>query len=193
MNNWYPVRLDWGGLPWNRPVMRAWSWLVPCATPASAPPRKATRTPRSAACARTAHWKRRSALFIWLTSRRWCAGRANTTTETRAGCANVTEGTSPSVPRPRVPSPLTVLALLFALPGVAFLLAAGSALRRRRPVRVVTRLAFSLMLLAVGAVFGLLALGMQGYRALTHEALAAVVELEPLPGPYFRARFRFTD
>src|SRR5690606_33058594 len=134
-----------------------------------------------------------SALFIWSTSRRWCAGRANTTTETRAGCANVTEGTSPSVPRPRVPSPLTVLALLFALPGVAFLLAAGSALRRRRPVRVVTRLAFSLMLLAVGAVFGLLALGMQGYRALTHEALAAVVELEPLPGPYFRARFRFTD
>lgn len=92
-----------------------------------------------------------------------------------------------------MPTPLTVLALLFALLGIAFLIAAGSALRRRRPVRIVTRLAISLMLLAVGAAFGLLALGLQGYRALTHETLAAVVELEPLPGPYFRARFRFTD
>lgn len=89
--------------------------------------------------------------------------------------------------------PVTVLALLFALLGVAFLIAAVSALRRRRPARVLTRLVFSLMLLAVGAVFGLLALGIQGYRALTHEALAAVVEIEPQAPRRFQARFRFTD
>ena len=92
-----------------------------------------------------------------------------------------------------MPTPVTVFALLFALLGLAFLIAAASALRRRRPLRLVTRLAFSLMLLAVGAAFGLLALGMQGYRALTHEALAAVVEIEPLDARRFNARFRFTD
>lgn len=92
-----------------------------------------------------------------------------------------------------MPTPVIVLALLFALLGCLFLVAAVSALRRRRPVRVLTRLVFSLMLLAVGAAFGLLALGIQGYRALTHEALAAVVEIEPQDGRRFRARFRFTD
>lgn len=92
-----------------------------------------------------------------------------------------------------MPTPVTVLALLFAVLGLAFLLTAVSALRRRRPLRVLTRLTFGLMLFALAAAFGLLAFGLQGYRALTREALAAVVEIEPLEGRRFEARFRFTD
>lgn len=92
-----------------------------------------------------------------------------------------------------MPSLVTVLALIFALIGLVFLFAAVSALRRRRLAPLVTRLAFSLVLFAAGALLAAIAIGVQGYRSLTHEEVAAVVETQPLGAQRFRARFRFPD
>lgn len=85
------------------------------------------------------------------------------------------------------------VAVLFAVLGVAMLIAAGAALRRRRPLRMSSRLLLALVFLAGSAASGAVALGVQGYRALTHEELAATVRTEPLGPNRFRAQFRFPD
>lgn len=85
------------------------------------------------------------------------------------------------------------LAVLFAIVGAALVLAAWAALRRRRPLRMSLRLLWALVFLAVGATCGAIALGVQGYRALTHEDVAAVVRTRPLGPERFQAQFRFPD
>jgi len=85
------------------------------------------------------------------------------------------------------------VAALFGAMGVVLLVAAGAALRRRRPLRMSARLLLALVFFAAGTACGAIALGVQGYRALTHEEIAAVVRTEPLGGQRFQAQFRFPD
>jgi hypothetical protein len=49
------------------------------------------------------------------------------------------------------------------------------------------------MFFLVAAFLGGIVLGVQGYRALTHEEVAATVRTEPVGPKKFRADFRFTD
>ena len=92
-----------------------------------------------------------------------------------------------------MPDTLWWVATLFAVVGVAMLIAAGTALRRRRPLRMSARLLLALVFFAGAAASGAIALGVQGYRALTHEEIAAMVRTEPLGPNRFRAQFRFPD
>jgi hypothetical protein len=92
-----------------------------------------------------------------------------------------------------MPDILWWVAVLFAIVGVAMLIAAGTALRRGRPLRMSARLLLALVFLAGTAACGAIALGVQGYRALTHEEIAATVRTEPLGPNRFRAQFRFPD
>ncbi|BAV34924.1 hypothetical protein SCL_2647 [Sulfuricaulis limicola] len=85
------------------------------------------------------------------------------------------------------------VAVSFAMLGAVMLVAAGAALRRRRPLRMSARLLLALVFLAGATASGAVALGVQGYRALTHEELAATVRTEPLGPNRFRAQFRFPD
>jgi hypothetical protein len=90
-------------------------------------------------------------------------------------------------------SPLALVALALALLGLALVVAAGVALLRLRPLRGLARLLAGALLLALGLLCGALALGVQGYRALTHEDLAAHISLRPLAPQRFAAVFRFPD
>ena len=92
-----------------------------------------------------------------------------------------------------MPDILWWVAVLFAIVGVAMVIAAGSALRQRRPLRMSLRLLLALVFLTGAAASGAIALGVQGYRALTHEEIAAMVRTEPLGPNRFRAQFRFPD
>ncbi len=92
-----------------------------------------------------------------------------------------------------MPGLATALTLVFAVLGLVLLIAAASALRHGRLFRFTTRLALSAMLLAVGALFAALVAGTLGYRALTREEVAAVVETQPLGAQRFEARLRFPD
>ncbi len=92
-----------------------------------------------------------------------------------------------------MPDIITLVGLLGGLIGLVFLIAAAAALRRLRLIRATTRLAFAVAFLAVGVMFGGIVIGTQGYRALTREEVAAVVETEPLGPHRFRARFHFPD
>lgn len=88
---------------------------------------------------------------------------------------------------------LSITALVLAAAGVALLLFGAAALRRRRPLRALTRTLQATVFLALAALLGALALGMQGYRALTHEEVAARVRIESTGPQRFVAHFRFAD
>jgi hypothetical protein len=92
-----------------------------------------------------------------------------------------------------MPDTLSWMAVLFGAMGVVLLVAAGAALRRRRPVRTSARLLLALVFFAAGAACSAIAVGIRGYRALTHEEVAAVVRTEPLGAQRFQAQFLFPD
>jgi hypothetical protein len=81
------------------------------------------------------------------------------------------------------------LAALAAL----LLVAALNALFQRRLVRSVLRLLYAATFLALGAAAGAVALGIEGYRALTREETAATVRIEPLGNKRFRSQLRLAD
>lgn len=86
-------------------------------------------------------------------------------------------------------SPLQLVAASFGLIGVILLIAALVALKRRRPFRFILRTLFGLLLLSLAALAGVIGIGMQGYRALTREEVAARVVVQPLGPQRFSATF----
>lgn len=87
---------------------------------------------------------------------------------------------------------LVASGLLAGLALVALALAVG-AHRRDRPLGTGTATLTGLLFLALAALFGTLAAATRGFRALTREEVAAVVETRPTGERAFRATFRFPD
>ncbi len=88
---------------------------------------------------------------------------------------------------------LMLLAAAVGTLGLLLMLAAIVALTRRHPGSMIARLFASLICLGAGALLALAALASVGYRALTHEVVAATIEIEPLGPQRFRARVRLPD
>ena len=88
---------------------------------------------------------------------------------------------------------LVPIAVVLAALGLLLLLIGGAALVRGRLLRSLVRMLGGALLIAIGAVFALLGLGVHGYRALTHEEIAARVEVRPTTAQRFTATFRFAD
>jgi hypothetical protein len=84
-------------------------------------------------------------------------------------------------------SPLLLAAGLFGLLGVILVIAGLVALRKRRPFRFVIRTVLGMVLLALGALGGAIGIGLQGYRALTREDLAARIVVQPIGPQLFSA------
>jgi hypothetical protein len=89
--------------------------------------------------------------------------------------------------------PLWLAVALPAFLAVLFLLLAIVAFFRGRPFGGVVQVLVSALLLAVAGVLGLVAVGMNGYRALTGERTAATVTIEREGEQRFNATFRFPD
>ena len=90
-------------------------------------------------------------------------------------------------------SPFALAAGLFGLAGAAFLLAGLLALFRLRPMRFLVHTLVALLLVALGALAGTVAVGMRGYQALTHEELAGILKVRPTGAQRFEAALRFAD
>jgi len=88
--------------------------------------------------------------------------------------------------------PLLLGAVLFGLLGGILLISGLLALRRRRPFRFVLRTLLGLLLISLGALAGVIGVGMQGYRALTREDLAARIVVQPLGPQLFSATVRIS-
>lgn len=83
--------------------------------------------------------------------------------------------------------PLALAGALVGVLGGILLISALMALRRRRPFRFILRLLIGLLLVTLGALAGVVGLGMQGYRALTREDLAARIVVQPIGPQLFSA------
>ncbi len=84
-------------------------------------------------------------------------------------------------------------ALLLGVLGGLLVLAGLAALLRARPLRFVVRTLFGLLLLSIGALAGTVTLGLQGYRALAREDVAAHLSVRPSGPQRFDVAVRFAD
>ncbi len=90
-------------------------------------------------------------------------------------------------------SPLAIAAVVLAVPGGLLVLAGLVALRRRRRFLFVLRTLLGLLLLVTGGLLWAISIGLNGYRALTREEVAARVIVQPLNEPQrFSATFHIT-
>lgn len=92
-----------------------------------------------------------------------------------------------------MPASLIVTACLFAALGVLALLTAGATVRRRRWMATTLAALAGGLLLALAALAGTVALAIRGYRALTHEVVAAKIRTEPLGPQRFRVTVTLSD
>jgi len=90
-------------------------------------------------------------------------------------------------------SPFILAAGVFGGLGVLLILSGIMALFRRRHFRFFFRTLLGIVLIALGALAGAVAVGLNGYRALTHEDLAARVDVRPLAPQRFEATFLIPD
>jgi hypothetical protein len=88
---------------------------------------------------------------------------------------------------------LTLAALLFGLLGLVLVASGLISLLRWRPLRFALRTLLGLLFVSLGVISGGIAIGMQGYRALTREEVAARVSVRPVGPQRFEARFRIPD
>ena len=90
-------------------------------------------------------------------------------------------------------SPLFLAALALAALGVVLAVLGLASFMRLEFMKSGTRLLLGLLMLALGALSGTVAIGVQGYRALTHEEVAARISVKPAGPQRFTATFRFPD
>ena len=90
-------------------------------------------------------------------------------------------------------SPLFLAAILFGVMGVVLLFAGLVAFFRLRLLSFLFRTLFGLLLMALGGVAGTIAIGIQGYRALMREDVAARIVVKPAGPQRFNATIRFPD
>ncbi len=87
----------------------------------------------------------------------------------------------------------TIVVIASGLLSLALLVLAVMALRRRRVLGTLVSLLLALVVLSWAGLLGAVGVGIEGYRALTHEDLAAVVVTKPLGPQRFEAQFTFPD
>ena len=88
---------------------------------------------------------------------------------------------------------LIVIAVVLGVLGLALLFSAFSALARARLFRFVFRALLSVVFIALGAVLGVVALGIEGVRAVTREETAARIKVVPTGPQRYDATVTFAD
>lgn len=87
--------------------------------------------------------------------------------------------------------PLMIVSIVFAVLSLTFLIVAIRAFKRKHIIRTSTNTLVFLLLLTLSALFAVLTVSTQGYRAFTREELVASVATRRLADQRFEARVRF--
>jgi energy-coupling factor transporter transmembrane protein EcfT len=88
---------------------------------------------------------------------------------------------------------LVVLIACAALLSLICFIATAASLRKKELLSSVFRFLLALFVLSLTGLFGMIVIATAGYRALTHEEIAAVVKTEPTGEKGFTAHFLFSD
>ncbi len=92
-----------------------------------------------------------------------------------------------------MPSPLVLATMLFSVLAVAFALVGLSAIRKSRLLGSTASLLLMMLSLSLAGLCATIAVATQGYRALTREEIAAVIETEPVGRQVFEATVRLPE
>ena len=90
-------------------------------------------------------------------------------------------------------SPFFLAGAALGILGAILIVAGIAALVRARPLRFALRTLSGLLFLVLGALAGTIAVGIQGYQALTREDVAARIWVRSAGPQRLEATFRFTD
>ena len=90
-------------------------------------------------------------------------------------------------------SPFFLAGAALGILGAILIVAGIVALLQLRPLRFTIRTLAGLIFLALGALAGTIALGIQGYQALTRENIAARISVRTAGPQRFEAAFHFPD
>ena len=86
-----------------------------------------------------------------------------------------------------------IVMVAFVVLAVIFVITAGGAWRDRHRVRAGVGLLAAGLCLSIGILCGAITVGVRGYRALTHEVVAATIKTEPIGPQRFRATVTLPD
>jgi hypothetical protein len=90
-------------------------------------------------------------------------------------------------------SPYFFSAVALLIFGISLTIAGFVALMRARVGSFTIRTVLGLLLLALGGLAGMIAVGIQGYQTLTREEVAAQISVSPVAPQRFAATFRYPD
>lgn len=90
-------------------------------------------------------------------------------------------------------SPYFFAALVLGILGFILIIAGMTALVRAQVLSFTVRTLTGLLLLALGGLSGMIALGIQGYQTLTREEVAARISVAPIGPQHFAATFHYPD
>jgi len=93
----------------------------------------------------------------------------------------------------RLPDALAAAAVAGGVLAFLCMLLGFASVRSRRLLRFVACSVLSLVLSLVAALSGAVSAGIRGYRSLTHEEVAARIQVQPLGSQRFQARFELPD
>ena len=92
-----------------------------------------------------------------------------------------------------MPNILIILIACSTLLSFIFFIATVAALRKKKLFSSAFRFLLALLAVSLAGLMGMIVIATAGYRALTHEEVAAVVKIEPIGAKQFTAHFRFPD
>lgn len=90
-------------------------------------------------------------------------------------------------------TPFSIAAAVLSAVGLILVLAGAVALARLRPGRALAGVLAGTILLVLGGMVGAVAIGVHGYRALSHEEIAARIDVRPVAPQRFVATFHYPD
>ena len=90
-------------------------------------------------------------------------------------------------------NPLNIAAVVFAVFSLLFLITFIVALKKHKKWKAAKNFVFLLLMLVISLLFATISFSLQGYNSLTHEELAAYVNVEPTGKQSFIAYFQFPD
>lgn len=88
---------------------------------------------------------------------------------------------------------MILTSIIFAILSIVFFLIFIASVKKKVLFGIVTNLTVSLLMLAIALLLASISISMKGYHALTHEELAASIEVAPLGDQQFVANFTFPD
>jgi len=90
-------------------------------------------------------------------------------------------------------NPLNITAGIFAVFSLIFLVAFFASLKKHKKMGATKNLIYMFLMLVISLLFATISFSIQGYTYLTHEELAAYVDIEPTGYQSFKAYFLFPD